>query len=72
MSTMDWLFKPRPPRARKCCDYCNTRSFGLGVRGNCQNTFCGPWCEAWYVNCIYHRKPELPTLKPPDDLVLYP
>ena len=56
-----WLFKP--PRAKPFCHFCGTTRLGLGVctptnnnRGTIERlTFCGPNCEASYINCLYER-----------------
>lgn len=67
------LYRHKSPRSRgSTCDYCNTSKFGLAAYNNRVNTFCGPYCEAWYFHCQQVRPPdqfELPLHKPPDELI---
>lgn len=69
-----WLLNNKPPRRRdQRCDYCNTDKGGLAAFDNKVHVFCGPWCEAWFENCVYHQDQppdqyELPFEKPPDTM----
>lgn len=59
----------KAPRSRgNTCDYCNTDKFGLGGFNNRVNIFCGVWCQAWYIHCVYTppEQYELPLHKPPE------
>jgi hypothetical protein len=48
----------KPPRRRnERCDYCNTDKGGLAAFNDRQHVFCGPWCHAWYIHCVY-RPPD--------------
>ncbi len=56
-----WLFKAKPPRAKRVCNFCGGM-FGL-ARPNFP--YCSPYCVAWDENM---KRPEL--ARPPDQFQL--
>jgi hypothetical protein len=53
-----WLLKPKPPRAKTTCNYCN-KGFGL-TRPN--YPFCKPACRESFNKAVYGPPDELVTL----------
>ena len=65
----------KAPRRRERCNYCNTDKGGLAAFTarrptdfGCEYiTFCGPYCAAWYENCLFYRHLD----RPPDQYELH-